>query len=514
MNLKHFLLTALCVVATVGAKAQDWTWVGETPTNGGNFYIYHPVSQKFLNHQNKTGNNLVASPSIDDAFVWNVNINSSTDGVYTVNLSSNGLYFNLAKGTFSSVNPNLSNNLETTQISKSGTNTNINAYKIRRTADPARYLNYNSSSFTAANNTGEQNDWLFISEAQMEAYKKYIAGETNINMTFAIANPGAETNDGWTFDEGGRYIDSNIAHSGSRVFETAGWWSYTTHSVRQTVTNIPNGYYTLSTWRMAGTNATCTLTGNDASATSIGTGDQGDDKWQQMSLITKVTDGNLQIEASSNSPSGVDEKTTWANFDDFSLSYLGNASASMAVNAAAKYGTFCAPFAVTVPSGVEASTATLNGNGSTIDLTSVGATIPANTPVILYAENGLAATTLYGAAVAGTPTEGNLTGVYTATMAQDGWYVLQNNDNKVGFYRVHSGSAHPTVGANRCYLTTSGNEARAFFFDEETAISAIEALTTGTAEIYSLDGTKTSSLRKGVNIIRLTNGKTQKVIVK
>lgn len=495
MKLKHFLLTALCVVATVGAKAGNhrstWSSINSnTFTDSQGLTLTVSGSKTTFSNginieKNNTATINITLPNTKDIIIYGITINSKSAG------NSGGTEF--------------STNL----------NTNSVEFKVDNPSDFSfDYNNYLKGNLTAiyvrSKNRSTWGNTTVISSITIT----YALLDSETDMTFAIVNPGAETNDGWTFDEGGRYLESSIAHGGSRVFETAGWWSYTTRSVRQTVTNIPNGYYTLSTWRMAGTNATCTLTGNDASATSIGTGDQGDDKWQKMSVITKVTDGNLQIEASSNSPSGVDEKTTWANFDDFSLSYLGNASASMAVNAAAKYGTFCAPFAVTVPSGVEASTATLNGNGSTIDLTPVGETIPANTPVILYAENGLDATTLYGAAVAGTPTEGNLTGVYTATMAQDGWYVLQNNDNKVGFYRVHSGSAHPTVGANRCYLTTSGKEARAFFFDEETAISAIEALTTGTAEIYSLDGTKTSILRKGVNIIRLTNGKTQKVIVK
>lgn len=207
----------------------------------------------------------------------------------------------------------------------------------------------------------------------------------------------------------------------------------------------------------------------------------------------------------------------WTCFNNFSLVRLTQAEATMAVSAAAQYGTFCAPFAVEVPAGVEASTAEISGTA--ITLTSVGATIPANTPVVLFAESGLAAETFKGKTVAGTPTVGCLTGVYVSTPATVGSYVLQNNDSKVGFYRVAAGE-EPTIGANRCYLTApaGSNEQRAFFFGEEgvqTAIEGLNALVNGNIKaIYTLDGKMVDSLQKGVNVIKLSNGKVQKVIVK
>lgn len=184
---------------------------------------------------------------------------------------------------------------------------------------------------------------------------------------------------------------------------------------------------------------------------------------------------------------------------------------TMSVKAEAHYSTFCAPFAVEVPEGVTASTATLDTDGATIKLESVGAVIPANTPVILYAEAGLTPTTIRGMAAENTATAGVLTGVYSDTPAPVGSYVLQKND-RVGFFKVAEGN-QPTVGANHAYLTAS-SPSLAFFFDNETAIEAVEALTTGEKEIYDLNGVKHNSLQKGINIIKLANGKTQKILVK
>ena len=184
--------------------------------------------------------------------------------------------------------------------------------------------------------------------------------------------------------------------------------------------------------------------------------------------------------------------------------HLGYARSAMAVNATAQYGTFCAPYAVTIPSGVQAYTVSSVTN-SMLDLTEVTGTIPANTPVVLYAESGLEAFESFGVAEEGTPTAGLLTGVYESTQAPVGSYVLQNLSGKVGFYQVTAGN-QPTVGANRCYLTVDSG-IKAFFFDEDDATS-IQTIDNGqqTAEgaIYNVAGQRLNKMQRGINII---NGK-------
>ena len=179
--------------------------------------------------------------------------------------------------------------------------------------------------------------------------------------------------------------------------------------------------------------------------------------------------------------------------------------ATMAISDA-QYATFVAPFDVEIPSGVTAYTVT-GRSGNTLVMDEVATTISANTPVILFKETALDATAFYGRPVDGTPEAGLLTGVYAETLAPVGSYVLQNNDSKVGFYKVNT--YQPIVGANRCYLTVpAGVKANAFFFNEATGIqSVLENLQAG--EIYDISGRKLGKLQKGVNIV---NGK--KVLVK
>lgn len=184
--------------------------------------------------------------------------------------------------------------------------------------------------------------------------------------------------------------------------------------------------------------------------------------------------------------------------------HLGYARASMAVKAAAKYGTFCAPFTVAVPSEVQAYTVASADASGLLTLDEVEKVIPANTPVVLFAEAGLEAVEFFDIAEEGTPTAGLLTGVYEATSAPVGSYVLQSIDGKVGFYQVAAGQ-QPTVGANRCYLTTASG-VKAFFFDADDA-TGIEGLINQNIQnnqIYNLAGQRMSKIQRGVNII---NGK-------
>ena len=183
--------------------------------------------------------------------------------------------------------------------------------------------------------------------------------------------------------------------------------------------------------------------------------------------------------------------------------HLGYARATMAVNAEAKYGTFCAPYAVEVPADVQAYTVPSVATNGKLTLTEVANTIPANTPVVLYAEAGLEAVETFGVAEDGTPVAGLLTGVFEETTAPAGSYVLQNLNEKVGFYQVAAGS-QPTVGANRCYLTASSS-IKAFFFDEDaTGIANMKGHNDQNGIIYNLAGQRLNKVQKGINII---NGK-------
>ena len=181
--------------------------------------------------------------------------------------------------------------------------------------------------------------------------------------------------------------------------------------------------------------------------------------------------------------------------------------------AAGKYGTFIAPFDVTIPDGVTASTITgVEDNDLTLTLTPVKTTIPANTPVVVYSGDAVDET-FYGKSTATSDsyTVGLLTGVYTAATisASDDdatRYVLQTQGSVQAFYKVTSDF---TATPNRCYLTVeNSNNVKAFFFgDIETGIEAIDEAVNGKSsngKWYNLAGQRVTNAQKGLYIV---NGK-------
>ncbi len=288
-----------------------------------------------------------------------------------------------------------------------------------------------------------------------------------------------------------------------------------------TLTGLANGMYEVELWARAqrrsdadfnGDNSMITMSVNGGDAvsimsgqTTVGTGGNTM-RLGRYTARGEVSDGTLTLSIDVKLGSNVH----WLSWRDITYTKLD--AANMTITDA-QYATFVAPFDVEIPAEVEAYTVE-TATGATLNLTPVATTIPANTPVILYKETALAATTFYGKPVAGTPVAGLLTGVYSDTPAPNGSYVLQNNDDKVGFYVVNTAVANPTVGANRAYLTDGGgSEVKAFFFDEGLvdAIRTIDngKLTMDNAEIFNLAGQRMNKVQKGVNIV---NGK--KVMVK
>lgn len=189
------------------------------------------------------------------------------------------------------------------------------------------------------------------------------------------------------------------------------------------------------------------------------------------------------------------------------------ANATVSVSEALK-GTFCAPFTVAIPSNyqsvVTASTVTGQTNGVLALEPVQNGIIPANTPVVVEAPQAfnLDVTGIY---VKGTPEAGLLTGVYepNGEHAPVGSYVLQNNNGKVGFFKVAQGNKLPIVGKNRCYLKDQGSNVKAFYFNEEDAtaienVNVNDNLNEGAEAIYNVAGQRINKLQKGINII---NGK-------
>ncbi len=396
----------------VNYEKYDWTFEGPDPTAGGDFYIYHPVTNSYLTHQDKTGNNLSATTNISDAFLWNIGT-TTTSGTYT--MKSGNYYFNLKKSG-NSANPNLNTSTETIELKESDTNKDLHAFKIYREVSPTRYLNYNhNNEFTGAQNMGVQNDWVFVRPEEKAAIEEY-----------------------------------------------------------------------KNAW--------------DAVVALLDDADE-DAKEVLDALLDECVGANL---------SNYEEKVAKLKSID---------KATLVINPQAEYGTFVAPFAVTLPEGVIAytitsATGTPDQNG-VAEFAEVGSELPAYTPVVVYKEGGLNKKVYIGKPEADWTSVGKngLVGfLEDGRIAPENSYVINYIDGKTAFYIVKSEIA---VAKNRCYLEASvAASAKLNFSFGATAIVPEFSTNATVSAIYNAAGARISAAQKGMNIIKYSDGSVKKILVK
>lgn len=183
---------------------------------------------------------------------------------------------------------------------------------------------------------------------------------------------------------------------------------------------------------------------------------------------------------------------------------------------AAKYATFYAPVAVEVPEGVTAHTVTINGEWAT--LSEALEVIPANTGVVLYAENIEEATT-YNFSITEdieAITDNDLHGSAATTYFTEAgtYYALGLVEGVVGFYKDEFNNDRFQNNSHKAYLYVPNATAAALKFRIEDGTTAIESVLNNGADsnapIYDLSGRRVMNAVKGG--IYIQNGK--KFIVK
>ena len=179
------------------------------------------------------------------------------------------------------------------------------------------------------------------------------------------------------------------------------------------------------------------------------------------------------------------------------------------------YSTLVLPFDADKPEGLTVYTLTVT-NGDAIMGEEVSE-ITNNKPVLLKGSvaNDYVFTAKANIGCGNDLTNGLLTGVYTSTTAEAGWYVLQKHDETYGFYQVNETT--PTIKPFRAYMPgTLGGGAKALTFnlDGTDALQTLTTEQTAVREVYTLGGTRINTVQRGVNLLRMQDGSVRKVIVK
>ena len=146
------------------AEANSW-WIGEEVTGEEQqVYVYNVGAGIFV-----TTDNTPAEKNIDNAALWTLSNNQFSCGEYHINMWSKnaGLKWDTAINT---------DKATTYKVIAGNTENRGFSYKLsKKEGWITRYFNVDKNKYTAAHNTSEFNDFLFISPKQKEAYSTYSA---------------------------------------------------------------------------------------------------------------------------------------------------------------------------------------------------------------------------------------------------------------------------------------------------------------------------------------------------
>jgi len=191
----------------------------------------------------------------------------------------------------------------------------------------------------------------------------------------------------------------------------------------------------------------------------------------------------------------------------------------------AGYNTLCLPYAATLTevAGENSKAYTLEGGNvatvsgtTTLSLVEVTGTLEANKPYVVWCPKAVSlpnvntATTVNPVAGSVSSAGWTVQGNYTPHFGTEGYYVIYNNELR------KCGSTAYVDGMRAYFIAPSiSNNApiRLVFGDDATSINSVSAQ--GSAEaIYGVDGKQRSSIQRGINIIRMSDGTVKKQVCK
>lgn len=175
---------------------------------------------------------------------------------------------------------------------------------------------------------------------------------------------------------------------------------------------------------------------------------------------------------------------------------------------AAKYATYVTSGAVKVPANAKVMTAKVENDKLVTTTLSAGTVIPANTAIIVNAEEAGDVSFEMAGENGSIKDLANDLQASTGVTADGTQYCLTEQDGKVGFGKVKAGVVIP---AGKAYLVVKEQASANFFaFDGTvTAIKNVETSATADGAYYTLQGVKVEKPTKGIYV---HNGK--KVIIK
>lgn len=305
---------------------------------------------------------------------------------------------------------------------------------------------------------------------------------------------------------------------GSYVFNTWGGSPANGYFCRQTLQSLPAGYYELTATFASNDGNTVDLLFGDEKVSSSSLTDRT--KGSTVSLLAYWPGGDCTVGAVS---------STWFEADNFVLRQYDNlrqltfSTASLDTASATYFSTLSLPYNSVVPEGVTLWKATAV-NPSTIHLESfdAGTVLAAGTPVVVSTKEACVSTFHRTSAEADitNPSDNLLLGTPSAPLAVSEkeagytYYVLARKSESVVFSKLKDSARVPQYKA---YLKVSADaDAQLrFSFGDADAIETPSAVSAASVEaVFAPDGRRLAHPQRGLNILRLSDGSSRKLLVK
>lgn len=527
--MKKTILTVLsCVTALVGS-AQT---LSNTPVStfeeleDGGIYALKTINNKAsnggwyyrnsnffftLNPNDVTPGSIVSADN--NKYLWKVYKNTTDQTIALVNMYD-GVYIASATGNVNSINSN------------DKCDQNVGYLHLEASTKHEGYsnlynLNGSNKYYATANNDGVLGYWTLKADANnqgcVQFYKindpENIALPVTANKPYLlrIGNGGEHSVGGYIYTTDGSALTlngqtANLSTLGSEwIFEG----------------DYANGFKIVnaSSKKVLGVN-TSNLASNEKTQLALYDADNTD---SNVSTLWDVT-GNTFVSGgfNLNVKGGIRDRVNHNGGLAFWKTGVGKGSALRVYNnvditltevGSNTYATTYLPFAVTVPEGINAYTATINNEHNSIELTKIEDVIPAETGVILEGTATSAAFLL--TTTEGTASKGGLVGTLTnktITANTTDYLVLGTKDGALGFYLPNAAST--SIGANKAYFELNGQASAMGYAINFGTVTGIASATinkqNSTNACYDLSGRRiTSPVKSGLYI---SNGK--KIIVK
>lgn len=258
------------------------------------------------------------------------------------------------------------------------------------------------------------------------------------------------------------------------------------------------------------------LSGNSGNVVSLNNYFQGDWNAANNCGVTVLTEG--QVESGETccllNAGRTGEEMAWyqtLGTDDYPIPDSSKPSVYEIKVSGAGYATFVPKKNIAaIPEGITAYTAQVNKHEEGYVYLATVTELPADNAVIIKANQG----TYYCNSTTENRTLGqdnDLTFSNEEVAANGTQYVLANDEDGVGFYKATTGK----IAARKAYFISNSN-VKAFFLeiDDETGIEGLNKQYSLNTQIHDLSGRKLDKPTKGINIIRMSDGTTKKVMMK